>query len=63
MTVRELLNSMRDVKEISFIHDNCQIETIDATAAGSFRAVKAHFDENVFRFFAIGDGKIRIDSK
>lgn len=63
MTVSEFLKVTRSVEEISFIHDNCQIEVIDCNAPGSAKAVRAHYDEEIKRIFAIGDGKFRIDSK
>lgn len=63
MTVRELLNTFRCLNKISFIHDGCEIEVIDCTAPYSFRDVRKHYDENVFRVFAMGEDEIRIDSK
>ena len=63
MTVRELLNTMRGLKKISFIHDNCIIEEINCDAEYSFRDVKKHYDEKVFRVFAMAKDEIRIDSK
>lgn len=63
MTVKEFLNCVPKVKEISFIHDNARIETIDTSESGSYRAIKAHYDEKITRIFAIGEDRFRIDSK
>lgn len=63
MTVRELLNTFKGLKKISFIHDNCEIEEIDCNAPYSFRDVRKHYDEKVLRIFAMGEDEIRIDSK
>ena len=63
MTVRELLNTFKGLNKISFIHDNCAIEEIDCNAPYSFRDVRKHYDETVFRVFAMAEDEIRIDSK
>ena len=63
MTVRELLRTFKTLDKISFIHDNCEIEEIDCNAPYSFRDVHKHYDETVFRIFAMGENEIRIDSK
>ena len=63
MTVKELLNTFKGLNKISFIHDNCVIEEIDCTAPYSFRDVRKHYDEKVFRVFAMAEDEIRIDSK
>lgn len=63
MTVKELLNAFHLLNKISFIHDNCVIEEIDCNAPGSYRALRKHYDEKVFRVFAMAEDEIRIDSK
>lgn len=63
MTVKELLNAFPVLNKISFINDNCVIEEIDCTAPYSFRQVAKHYDEKVFRIFAMAEDEIRIDSK
>lgn len=63
MKVRELLKAFKGLNKISFLHDNCEIEEIDCNAPYSFRDVKKHFDEEVFRIFAMAEDEIRIDSK
>lgn len=63
MKVRELLNIFKGLNKVSFIHDNCEIEEIDFDEPGSFRAIHKHYDETVFRVFAMAEDEIRIDSK
>lgn len=63
MTVKELLNAFPMLNKISFIHDNCRIEEIDCNEPYSFRQVAKHYDEKVFRVFAMAEDEIRIDSK
>ena len=63
MTVRELLRTFPKLEKVSFIHDNCVIEEIDCNADYSFRQVAKHYDEKVFRVFAMAEDEIRIDSK
>ena len=63
MTVKELLRVCPKLEKISFIHDNCIIEEIDCNAPYSFRQVAKHYDEKVFRVFAMAEDEIRIDSK
>lgn len=63
MTVKELLNTFPKLNKISFIHDNCRIEEIDCNAPYSFRQVAKHYEEKVFRVFAMAEDEIRIDSK
>lgn len=63
MTVRDLLKAFPKLNKISFIHDNCRIEEIDCTDPYSFRQVAKHYDEKIFRVFAMAEDEIRIDSK
>ena len=63
MTVKELRRMFPYLKKISFIHDNCRIEEIDCTAPGSYREIRKHDEEKVFRVFAMAEDEIRIDSK
>jgi hypothetical protein len=63
MTVKELLNAFPALEKVSFIHDNCRIEEIDCNAPYSFRQLAKHYDEKVFRVFAMAEDEIRIDSK
>lgn len=63
MTVKELLNTFKGLNKISFIHDNCEIEEIDCNDPYSFRDVRKHYNETVFRVFAMAEDEIRIDSK
>jgi hypothetical protein len=63
MTVKELLNAFPKLEKVSFIHDNFVIEEIDCNAPYSFRQVAKHYDEKVFRVFAMAEDEIRIDSK
>lgn len=63
MTVKELLSTFPKLEKISFIHDNCRIEEINCSDPYSFREVRKHYDEKVFRVFAMAEDEIRIDSK
>jgi hypothetical protein len=63
MTVKQLLDTFPKLDKVSFIHDNCVIETIDCSADYSFRDIRKHYDEKVFRVFAMAEDEIRIDSK
>ena len=63
MTVKELLSTFSKLNKISFIHDNSVIEEIDCSDFYSYREIRKHFDETVFRVFAMKADEIRIDSK
>lgn len=63
MTVKELLSTFTKLNKISFICDNCRIEEIDCNEPFSYREIRKHYDEKVFRVFAVAEDEIRIDSK
>lgn len=63
MTVKELLDTFPRLNKISFIHDNFRIEEIDCNEPFSYREIRKHYNEKVFRVFAMAEDEIRIDSK